>query len=463
MAEFPAPVVNAQTAFNPMQSLSNVLGIRQKMQDLQTGQYQQRSAQSKATIDTQNAKEIQSGAQLLQDPVGNGIIDSKGNPTQDGQRIIMQAMPTTGANHYSDIVNAAKTKVEFNRSVNNLSSDVRNEVGQVATGAASDPKASKEDSEAQMNAYVESKRGTPMYDDIKRVADTTMHIGDGAQKKQDDTGQIVPTGQEAWRSAHLGVGRTLLGAAGVVGAGGIANPQATSNAAGQTQNRNPITGDLSAPQLGPGASNPTSPQVAGQSSRQVGTAGSDINRGNEVSALTQPAKMGVTMTNEIDSMAEQVHSGKFAAYISKAAAAVGMKEDTYARQILDKDLGRLKALATAGAGSDERAGTILSGFPTSESDPQTIHSAMDVARGTFKQNLARSDLLNRVRTKDTSLQGFQHADDTLTSSSDPLMHEFSSLKSKEQRMGFYKRHFTDPAEAQDFRNKVAGMGHVLGN
>jgi hypothetical protein len=266
-------------------------------------------------------------------------------------------------------------------------------------------------------------------------------------------------------------------------------PKAITNAAGQNLLQQPGTGAIFAP---PGAEpgspiNPASSTVAGQTTRQVygaglapserlpyvaqrasaaaratGGASSDIERGNQVSALIQPSNNGISLTKEIDDLAEQVHSGKFVASISKAAAAVGMKEDTYARQVLEKDLGRLKTLATEGAGSDARAGTILSGFPTAESDTQTLHNAMDYTRGVFKQNLARGTLLNKVKEKDPSLTGLQHADDTLTSRSDPLMHEFQSLKSPQERISFYKRHFTSPADAQEFKAKVAGMGHILG-
>jgi hypothetical protein len=50
----------------------------------------------------------------------------------------------------------------------------------------------------------------------------------------------------------------------------------------------------------------------------------------------------------------------------------------------------------------------------------------------------------------------------LAGGTDPLMHEFKALKTPAERIEFYKRNFTDPTKAQDFRNKVAGMGHVFG-
>jgi hypothetical protein len=242
------------------------------------------------------------------------------------------------------------------------------------------------------------------------------------------------------------------------------NPQRVTNAAGVAFNRDNATGAITEQPGAPSGSkqNPATPQIAGQTTRQVATGNADVDRANQVSGLVQPSSAAIPLTQHIDDLADQIHSGKFVASISKAAAAVGMSEETYARQVLEKELGQVKTLAIANAGSDARAATIQSGYPDATSDTKTIHTAMDYTRGTFRQNVARGDLLNQVKSKDQSLQGFQHADDVLTSGTDPLMHEFKALKTPAERIEFYRRNFTDPTKAQDFRNKVAGMGHVFG-
>ena len=85
---------------------------------------------------------------------------------------------------------------------------------------------------------------------------------------------------------------------------------------------------------------------------------------------------------------------------------------------------------------------------------------MDLTRGIARQDLARGDLLNNVKAKDPSLRGFQHADDVLTSQTNPLMHEFNALKTPQERVEFYKRNFGSRKEAEEFTNKVKGMGHL---
>jgi hypothetical protein len=240
------------------------------------------------------------------------------------------------------------------------------------------------------------------------------------------------------------------------------NPQQGTNAAGQNQLIDPQTGERSMPQLAGGATNPTAPTVAGQTSRQVQGASADIDRANKISGNVQASSAAIPLTQHIDDLSEQIQSGKFAASVSKAAAAVGLSDSTYARQVLEKELGQVKTLAIANAPSDAAAQTIQSGYPDATSDTKTIHTAMDYTRGAFRQNLARGELLNKVKSKDESIRGFQHADDMLTGSTDPLMHEFKALKTPQERIGFYQRNFTDPAKAQEFRDKVAGMSHVIG-
>lgn len=198
------------------------------------------------------------------------------------------------------------------------------------------------------------------------------------------------------------------------------------------------------------------------SSRAAGVAGSDIDRSNQVSSNVKSAQAGIQTTQQIDDLADQIHSGKYAAWVSKAAAAAGFKEDTYARQLLEKDLGIVKTQLTSAAPSDSRAATILSGTPDATSDPQTIHGAMDYVRGSFRQNQAQGKNLSAYSTKHPDLSGFQHADDAFTSTAGPLVHEFLSLKEPDQRKAFYRRNFSNAQEAKKFRDQVHGSAHVLG-
>jgi hypothetical protein len=75
---------------------------------------------------------------------------------------------------------------------------------------------------------------------------------------------------------------------------------------------------------------------------------------------------------------------------------------------------------------------------------------MDYIRGTFRQNIARGNLL--ITHGQT---GFSSADNIITGTTDPLMHEFKSLQSTQERQAFYRRNFqNNPQAAQQFKNQV---------
>lgn len=277
---------------------------------------------------------------------------------------------------------------------------------------------------------------------------------------------FLPPGQGGAKQGHLGPASSAIAAQAqtVSEQQAQSNPVRGNNAAGATTIANRATGVTQlAPTAGPGDVNPTSPQVAATTSRGVQGAGSDYDRANAVSAQAQPSGAAIPQTQRIDDLANQIQSGKFAKWIQDKAAALGVKDPAVvARQLLEKDLGQVKALATASAKTDEKMGTILSGYPDASSAPDTIHGAMDYIRGTLRQNVARSDLLDSYRAKHPDLAGFQHADDVLTKNATPLMQEYKALPKGQQRIEFFKRNFATKDEARQFRDQVQGTSHVLG-
>jgi hypothetical protein len=244
--------INAPDPNQGLNTLSKIMTLGQQGLGIQGQRSQNQSLAAKATIDTQTAKENQALAGLMSDPVGSGIVDADGNPTKDAQKIVMQAAPTTGSGHYSNFVTAAKGKIEYNKSVNNLRSDERAEIGNTLAGAAADPNASPETIRAQLDGLVESKKGTPVYDDYQKIADTASRVVDHTTKAQLAQGKIIPAGQEAYRQSALNMARPLLGAAGTVGSGGIATPQAA-----QVDNGAQIQPGTTAPALAGGAFAPS--------------------------------------------------------------------------------------------------------------------------------------------------------------------------------------------------------------
>src|ERR1700743_2148483 len=143
--------INAPDPQGGLNTLNKIMELGQRGLSIQGQKSENQVLAAKATEAQQNAKEKMSGAQLLSDPVGNGLVDADGNPTKDAQKIIYQAMPTTGADHYQGILSGAKAKVEFAKAANGLSGDIRNEATGVAAALAADPKVSKDQAREQLD------------------------------------------------------------------------------------------------------------------------------------------------------------------------------------------------------------------------------------------------------------------------------------------------------------------------
>ena len=455
MADFGSPVAG-NIPYNPLQqvqTLSGVLGLKQQQQALETGQYLQQSAQADAIQKQQAAAGMQALVPILRDPVGSGVTYADGSPTPNAYTIITRADPIHGVERYNDILGAATNAVAYKNSYAALTREVQNDISSRLAGVAADGKAQPSDVLDTLQKIQDENSDEPQAPIVNKLVESARNAVQAVNAKH---------GMDGVRQVVNGLSRGGIGNAGITGAGGVALPAPGTNAAGQNINRNQITGEQS---LAPGP-NPSSPTVAAATAsgttRAAGVANSDVDRANQVSANIQPSTAGIATTKQIDDLADQINSGKLAKWVSDAASVVGKDPLTYARQLLEKDLGTVKSQASAGAPSDQRVATILSGFPEATSANQTIHTAMDRVRGLFRQNVARGDLLNSYRQAHPDLSGFQHADDILTSHVDPLMSEFQALKTPAERIGFYKRNFKSPEDAQAFKDKVSGASHALG-
>lgn len=452
------PVGNTGIVPDPNKGLnlmSSILGIQQQRQALQTGAIQQQGAQAATTQEQQRNAEMQAAQGLAINGAKSGKYTNSDGSLNRQQLAddITKVAPTYGLGLSGQLLSHANEIVSNQQAHQNLNMDQQRQLGAGFGSLAIKKDASPSDFIDELDRQT-SLNPDPKFKRMALSMAASVPANGSPQQLQELARRwsVAATNPES-ASAQSQPSVTTIQAPGGLQPTQM-NPQSPGGIAPVGQ---PLAQGL-APTEKPG-------YIAERTSagtRAGGVSGSDIDRANQVSSAVQGSRAAIPLTQHIDDLADQIHSGKFAASISKAAAAVGMKEDTYARQVLEKELGQVKSSAISSAGSDARAATIQSGYPEATADSQTIHTAMDYVRGSFRQNVARGDLLNTVKSKDPSLRGFQHADDLLTSSTDPLMHEFKALKSPEQQAEFYKRNFTNREAAKEFRDKVAGMGHAFG-
>ncbi len=441
MADYQAVALGIKPA-DPNQgfdSLNNILGLQQKRQGLQIQAQQLQQEQLK----TQQQQGVQDFFKDF-DPTAHigtdGTTDVNSVHTSDSYKNAGNAKPLID----QTLGQIKQQQLTAKQGLQTLDDDTLGSYARAMNTVQNDP-------DVQADNEAGRKKVDQLHQQFASLSPQAARVA----------GTFAPITQHA-QQGHLS---KAVGAVGLMGADVIAqrgqqNPQQTSNAAGQVLNRDVGSGALSQPPTST-AVNPTTSEVAGRTARTTAVAGSDTDRANEISAKVQPSQAGIGITQRVDDLANQIKSGKFADWVVKKAAAAGGEDPAItARQLLEKDLGQVKASATAGAGTDQKMQTVLSGYPEATSATDTIHAAMDYIRGSFRQNLARGELLNNYRSKNPQLNGLQHADDVLTSHTDPLMHEFKALKTPGERIEFYKRNFHERGKAEDFKNRVTGMDHL---
>ena len=299
---------------NPIGTLSSLVGLQQQQQNLQTGQYIQGQQQAGAQQAQQQMRERQWLQQTMQtgkDDQGNSIYGPKGeiNP-QTMIAAVNRNMPLTGQPIIQNVLKTQNDKVNLDEAVQGLQGKYRSDIGGILKGFIGS-NAQPQQINAALDQYA-----TQNPDAVSAVhwgENLVDHLGN-MQGPQRDTALSHLIGTFTGTSAqtpttintHAGVqGGTVNTATGAITTAGNAVPFGLA---------------------------PTEqiPYVAAQAAAQAGAAGraggmatTDIGRLQQVSSAIAPSAAAIPLTQEIDDLADQIHSGKFAAEISKAAAAVG--------------------------------------------------------------------------------------------------------------------------------------------
>jgi hypothetical protein len=448
-------------------TMSGILGLKQQQQTLQTGQYQQQTASAEADQAQQKNSELQKAQSIALQGAKSGQY-TKADGTLDRQKMaddITTVAPTYGQGVASSLLSQANEVVANTKAHQELSRSQQQQLSSTFGGLATKPDLSNTDVIDALDNLTDQNPG------IKRMA-LSMSTHLPANATPDQLRNIVRQWSIAGTSPESAAGQSAPNVSLIQGKGQVGQPDAGQSglvptnvnpqAPGGIRQVGPVQQQSLAPTEEPAYKQVAAAATATGGARASGVASSDIDRANQVSANVKPAQAGIQTTQQIDDLADQIHSGKFAGWLSKQAASAGVQESTFARQLLEKDLGIVKTQLTSAAPSDSRAATILSGTPEATSDPQTIHGAMDYVRGSLRQNLAQGQNLSAYKAKHPDLSGFQGADDNFTGTAGPLVHEFLSLKDKDAQAAFYRRNFSSPQEALQFRNKAFGSAHTLG-
>lgn len=457
-------IVPVATEINPpniqqgLGTLASILGLSQKQialkqaqQNLQTGQYQQQQQQGLA----QQQQEMMRERQLLQqaqssgkDDQGNSLNGPDGEPDPVAYtRFASRALPLIGQNVVQGIVKTQTDNVGLLKSSLGLSNDQRDTAAGIIRSAIGTNTPS-----SQIVSQVQSAigNGASAQRNISSLVPLIAHL-DNLPAGQMRDKALTHLADSYSPQAQVAASQTSAPTQSFAPSGNVQTTESNWKAPGGA-------GAQLGPQvkvgLGPTQTPSYAGSVAAASSRATGVGGIDVQRADQVSANVQPASAALPLTHEIDDLADQIHSGKLEGWVSAKAAALGIQPLTYARQLLEKDLGQVKAAAIKGAPNQGAESTILSGYPEATSDNQTIHTAMDYIRGGFRQTLGRDQNLLSYQKQHPDLSGFQQADDAFTSKNNPLAAEYQALKPGAERQGFLRRNFKNAQEAQAFVDQL---------
>jgi hypothetical protein len=440
------PVGNTIIPPNPNQginTLSGILGIRQQQQNLQTGAYQQQTAQAESQQAQQKNQELAKVGALTQGAYTSGKY-SKPDGTFDNAKFandVSIVAPTYGQQIANDATLRAGEIYKNQQTYFNLEKSKQDVIGDTIGALAG---------KADVNPFDVSHA----LEGIRRRFPEDHDLSDMLQSVG---GAIPPTAQGPQLQSLL---NTM--AASLKGTPAVAS---ATNAANQIINRAPYSGQLSpsgtTPTAGPPVKapplNPTASQVAGATTRQTGTGNADVDASNNVVAAQREARTNIDLTKRIDQLADVVSPGAVPGQISTGLGALGLQSVSQARSELQKDLGRLRGNLAERSGSDERARTLLSGLPTDETPTQTIHQAMDITRGSARQDLALGNLREKnANATGGQMSGFQGEYSHAVAAASPLMHEYAALSPQEQ-VGFFQRNFKTKAQAQAFRAQAEAV------
>ena len=432
--------VGAMYQQNPLQSLSSILGIQQQRQQLQL----QAQELQRSQVQTQQDVGVN---QFFSQVPPDQLHDAQGNISADmaHQRPEYQALPGVARIAVDTKINQLQGQQLQNKTaLSQLNGEVVGQFGRMAQSLSTepDPNVVKQQLTSFAQQGPDQARIAQIYGPVLQKV-PPQHLGN-ALKMMGAQAQDVTAQQAQTNPAQLTVptGATTQ-VYNVNKATGLQPGQAPAASI-----RNTLAPTQQLPYVAAAAA-----AGAGGTARGSGSGNADIDASNNVAAAQRDARTNIDLTKRIDQLADVVDPGALPAKISQSLGALGLQDVNQARTELQKDLGRLRGGFAQRAGSDLRAGEILTGLPTDTTPTQTIHQAMDVTRGSAKQDIA----LNALREKNAAatngqMNGFQSEYAHATSIASPLMYEYWSLP-KEEQAQFLKRNSSSPPQAQDLRNR----------
>lgn len=433
--------------------MSGILGLQRQKQALQTGQYQQQTAEAESQNATRVAQEKQRIAAYVSNPA------NKGKKAADMADDIRSIAPTVGPDYLTAQTGLEQKETELKASQSKLSAGNQelagNLIGSLVGGTETpDQIAAKLDFAGRANPQ------------IKELLD---HY-------KDLVGHLPPPGQQ--RDALLNQAAVSLGAksplsGNLTDTGGQLTPTTKNENTGEVQ-ATPGAAPI-AKTLAPTEQIPYLRERAAAVEAGGKGAANDEDLYNTIQGQASQSAGIKSTAQDIKTLADEVKTGKYSK--EKASAWTALEQsfginpkddsDTVRRQVLGKKVAQLRMQMelAQGASTDAARSNTDAALPDPDHvAPGAVKSAANDVIGMADRATARATLANNHRQNNGGQSGGLRAvDNAFMSSADPRVYTYKNLQPGAERQEFLKEHFKSRREIQDFLDKQSVLDHMTGS
>lgn len=483
MADFPAPVANQFRTPDPNQgigTLSGIIGLQQQKQNLQTGQYQQATAQAESEQAQQKNAEMQKVSALMGSVHGGGYRKADGS--LDRQKFaddVSTVAPAYGQTIASNALSQANEVVQNQKAKQDLTDSARTSLGSTLTALSKDPNTKRDDVVSAYTQWLQDHKDDPAAFRVG-VAQAAMLPQNDADPKYRETlgkyaatltGQPTTAPSTVETAGAIQPGQTSGITGGFTPAGpAIAKPPtATTNAAGAIINRDPRSGALSAPPSPagppgapgaagpPGGINPTTAQAQTQNTIAAGVT-ARVQQAQAAANNTAQAQDALSRTRAILDKPDSIGTGPgfewkktVRSVLAGAGIDVGGADDA---NTLVKNLARYEAsrATQAGLGGTDAARELAhNGSPNASLSNEALKGVVTQSLATEKALAAYAGI--QARTQDPTKLAKNETDFRNI----PRLvegYEYGLARNSQEADAFLKKHGVTRAEMAETRARI---------
>lgn len=411
------PIGNTFNTPNPMtgiNTLSGIVGLKQQQQALQTGQYNQATAQAESEQAQQKNRELQKVSALMQSVHNGGYRKADG--TLDRQKFaddITTVAPVYGQGQASSILSQANEIVSNQKAKQDLTDSARASLGTTLTALAKDPNTRRDDVVDAYSRWLQDHKDDPAAFRVGVAQAAMLPQNDADPKFRDILGKYAAT-----LTGQPTTAPTTVDTGGAIQPGQVSNvtgaitstgapiqktmpPHQIRNEAGQVVNVNP-TGALN---VAPGA-NPSTAQAATQNTVASGVA-SRVQQAQAAANNTVQAQDALTRARTILDNPNAPNTGALVSwkrnvknFLSSAGIDTQGADDTNS---LIKNLARYEAsrATQAGLGGTDAARELAhNGSPNVSIDNAALKGIITQSLATEKALSAYANVQNKTKDPD---------------------------------------------------------------